>query len=224
LHDTFFQSIQGLMLRFHTATSRLQTEHPAREMFEEALKQSDEVMAEGRDLLIDLHATTSRPNDLPTALANYGEQMRKGRSGDLKVAVNGGIRPLHPIIFEELSRIGKEAIGNAFQHSMARSIEVELNYEPNELRMRVRDDGSGIEANILKEGQREGHLGLPSMRERARNIGAELDLWSRVGLGTEVELRIPATLAYANETSQRKRRRVWIRPRGSKDDSEVIGT
>jgi len=224
LHDTFFQSIQGLMLRFHTATSRLQAEHPAREMFEEALKQSDEVMAEGRDLLIDLHATTSKPNDLPTALANYGEQMRKGRSGDFKVAVNGAIRPLNPIIFEELSRIGKAAIGNAFQHSMARSIEVELNYEPNELRMRVRDDGSGIEANILKEGQREGHLGLPSMRERARNIGAELDLWSRVGLGTEVELRIPATLAYANETSQRKRRRVWIRPRGSKDDSEVIGT
>lgn len=221
LHDTFFQSVQGLLLRFHTATSRLR-EHPAREMFEEALKQSDKVMAEGRDLLVDLHATTSKPNDLPAALADYGEQMRKGRPGDFKVAVNGCIRPLHPIMFEELSRIGKEAIGNAFQHSMACSIEAELNYEPNELRIRIRDDGSGIDAHILKEGQRDGHLGLPSMRERARKIGAELDLWSRMGIGTEVELRIPATLAYANGGSRRKRRKLWVRPRTPKDNSDVI--
>ncbi|HEX8894099.1 MAG TPA: triple tyrosine motif-containing protein [Terriglobales bacterium] len=222
LHDTFFQSIQGLLLRFHTATSRLQAGHPAREMFEEALRQSDEVMAEGRDLLVDLHATSSKPNDLPAALADYGEQLRKERSGNFKVAVNGGIRPLHPIIFEELSRIGKEAIGNAFQHSIARSIEAELNYEPNELRMRIRDDGSGIDANILKEGHRDGHLGLPSMRERARNMGAEFDLWSGVGVGTEIELRIPATLAYANGSSRRKRRKFWVQPRTPKDDSEVI--
>jgi hypothetical protein len=210
LHDTFFQSIQGLLLRFHTATSRLQADHSAREMFEDALKQSDKVMAEGRDLLVDLHATTSRPNDLPTALADYGEQMREGRSGTFKVALNGSARPLHPIIFEELSRIGKEAIGNAFRHSSARSIEAELNYEPNELRMRIRDDGSGIDANILEEGHRDGHLGLPSMRERAKNIGAQLDLWSRSGVGTEIEVRIPASLAYSsaeNGDSQDKPRR-----------------
>jgi signal transduction histidine kinase/ligand-binding sensor domain-containing protein len=202
LHDTFFQSIQGLLLRFHTATSKLQPEHPAREMFEEVLKESDDVMAEGRDLLVDLHATTSKPSDLPTALADYGKQMREGCSGDFKVAVNGSIRPLHPIIFEELFRIGKEAIGNAFRHSTARSIEAELNYEPNELRMRIRDDGTGIDPNVLKEGHRDGHLGLPSMRERARNIGAQLDLWSRTGVGTEIELRIAARLAYASGSDE----------------------
>lgn len=105
--------------------------------------------------------------------------MQEGRSGTVKVAVNGNNRPLHPIVFEELSRIGKEALGNAFRHSMARSIEAELNYEPNELRMRVRDDGVGIEQHVLKEGHRDRHLGLASMRERAKNIGAHLDLWSR---------------------------------------------
>ena len=198
LHDTFFQSIQGLLLRFHTATSKLQPEHPAREMFDEVLKESDDVMAEGRDLLVDLHATTSRLKGLPTALADYGEQMREGRSSNFTVAVNGMVRPLHPIIFEELSRIGKEAIGNAFRHSTARSIEAELNYEPDELRMRIRDDGSGIDVNILKEGHRDGHLGLPSMRARAKNIGAHLDLWSRSGMGTEIEVRIPASLAYSS--------------------------
>jgi signal transduction histidine kinase len=123
--------------------------------------------------------------------------MREGRSSTFKVALNGSVRPLHPIIFEELFRIGKEAIGNAFRHSSARSIEAELNYEPNELRMRIRDDGSGIDANILKEGHRDGHLGLPSMRERAKNVGAQFDLWSRSGVGTEIEVRIPASLAYS---------------------------
>ena len=210
LHDTFFQSIQGLLLRFHTATSKLQPEHPAREMFEDVLKESDDVMAEGRDLLVDLHATTSRLKDLPTALADYGEQMRESRSSNFTVAVNGMVRPLHPIIFEELSRIGKEAIGNAFRHSTARSIEAELNYEPDELRMRIRDDGSGIDANVLKGGHRDGHLGLPSMRARAKNIGAHLDLWSGSGMGTEIEVRVPASLAYSsaqNGDSQDKPRR-----------------
>jgi len=64
--------------------------------------------------------------------------------------------------------------------------------------MRIRDDGAGIEPSMLKDGYRDGHLGLPSMRERAKSIGAQLDLWSRTGVGTEIELRIAARLAYAS--------------------------
>lgn len=198
LHDTFFQSIQGLVLRFNTAASRLEAGHPTRRMFDEALKQSDAVLAEGRELLVHLHAATSKGNDLPAALAQYGEQMQEGCSVDFKVAVTGSLRLLHPVVFEELSRIGKEALSNAFRHSMARSIEAELSYEPRELRMRIRDDGAGIDSRIVEEGRRDGHLGMVSMRARAKNIGAQLDLWSRTGGGTEVELRIPANVAYAS--------------------------
>src|SRR5260370_17329555 len=99
--------------------------------------------------------------------------MGEGRCRTFEGPLNRSVRPLHAIIFEELSRIGKEAIGNAFRHSMARSIEVELNYEPNELRMRIRDDGSGIDANILKEGHPDAHLALPTMRERSNNIASQ---------------------------------------------------
>jgi signal transduction histidine kinase/ligand-binding sensor domain-containing protein len=219
LHDTFLQGVQALILRFHTATKQLPQNHPVRRMFEETLKQSDAVMAEGRELLVDLHATTSKRNDLATTLANYGEHMQEGRSGTFNVAINGDSQTLHPIVYEELARIGKEALGNAFRHSTARSIEAELNYEPNELRMRIRDDGMGIDPNILKEGSRDGHLGLASMRERARNIGAQLDLWSRAGSGTEIELRIPADLAYVSENNG-KRRKFW-QQRGGKNDHEV---
>jgi signal transduction histidine kinase/streptogramin lyase len=209
LHDTFFQSIQGLLLRFNTAASRLDIDHPVRRVFDEALKQSDQVMAEGRELLVHLHAASSKANDLPATLADYGEQLRKVRSVDFKVAVNGDIRPLHPVILEELSRIGNEALGNAFRHSMARSIEAELSYEAKELRMRIRDNGSGIDGSIIEEGRREGHLGLVSMRERAKNIGAKLDLWSRPKGGTEIELRIPANLAYESGAKGKPRRRFW---------------
>ena len=83
-------------------------------------------------------------------------------------------------------------MGNAFRHSGAHSIEAELNYERSELRVRIRDDGTGIDSEILRQGHREGHFGLPGMRERAQRVGAHLDVWSGSGAGTEVELRIAA--------------------------------
>src|SRR5262249_33657561 len=159
LHDTFFQGIQGLLLRFHTVTSQLGRDEPARRMLEETLKQSDQVMLEGRELVLDLRETVSQYNDLPTALADFGGGMQEGVSCDFKVAVNGTIRPLHPVVFEELFKIGKEALGNAFWHSEAHSIETELHYEGSELRIRIRDDGKGIDSTILRQGHRDGHFG-----------------------------------------------------------------
>jgi len=199
LHDTFFQGIQGLLLRFHTATFQLHEGEPARRIFEETLKQSDRVMLEGRELVLDLRATASEQNDLPAAFADFGDGMRKGGSCDFKVVINGSVRPLHPVVFEELFKIGKEAMGNAFRHSGAHSIEAELNYERSELRIRIRDDGRGIEPDILRQGHREGHFGLPGMRERAQRVGAHLDVWSRPGAGTEVEVRIAAGIAYVSK-------------------------
>ncbi len=213
LHDTFFQGIQGLLLRFHTATSQLRKDEPARRILEETLKQSDQVMLEGRELVLDLRETVSEPSDLPTAFADFGERMRKGGSScDFRVVVNGTSRPLHPVVFEELFKIGKEALGNAFRHSGAHSIEAELNYERSEFRIRVRDDGTGIDSIILQQGHREGHFGLPGMRERAKKVGTHLEVWSGAGAGTEVEMRIAAEIAYASEPNVSrfwKLRRLW---------------
>ena len=212
LHDTFFQGIQGLLLRFHTATSQLRQDEPARRIFEETLKQSDQVMLEGRELVLDLRATASEQNDLPTVFDDFGEGIRRGGSCDFKVVVNGSARPLHPAVFDELFKIGKEALGNAFRHSGAHSIETELNYERSELRIRIRDDGAGIDPDILQQGHRDGHFGLPGMRERAKRVGAHLEVWSRAGAGTEVEVRIAAAIAYASEPNGSwswKLRRLW---------------
>jgi signal transduction histidine kinase len=110
--------------------------------------------------------------------------------------VNGTTRALHVIVREETFLITREALINAFAHAEAAKIEVELFYERSGLRVNVRDDGRGIDAELLTAGGRDGHWGLLGMRERAGRIGATLEIYSRANAGTEVQLRVPAALAY----------------------------
>ena len=79
---------------------------------------------------------------------------------------------------------------------IASRIEAEITYDPQCFRLRIRDNGKGIEGNVLEAGARQGHWGLPGIRERAKHIGARLKLWSQPGAGTEAELTVPARLAY----------------------------
>ncbi len=112
---------------------------------------------------------------------------------------------MHPSVRDKIYLIGREALLNAFRHSKANTIEVELEYGLKQLRILVRDDGRGIEPEVLVSG-REGHWGLSGMRERAEVIGACLKLFSRAGAGTEVELSVPGRIAYEIDSSQRSRR------------------
>jgi signal transduction histidine kinase len=106
------------------------------------------------------------------------------------VVVNGLAKPLHPEVAEELYRLGKEALYNAFSHSKSRTIEMELNYERSQLRVCIRDNGAGIAPEVLRAGNAAGHWGLPGMRERAKKIGGSINVWSQIGAGTEVEVRV----------------------------------
>jgi len=83
-----------------------------------------------------------------------------------------------------------------FQHAHARRIEVEFTYEEALFRLRIRDDGSGIDPSVLDQGNRPGHWGLAGMRERAKRIGAKIEFWSQPGAGTEIELSIPGAIAF----------------------------
>ncbi len=111
------------------------------------------------------------------------------------MSVEGSPRDLHPVVRDDIHRIAREALRNAFRHAQADRIEAEVTYGARELRVRIRDDGKGIDPQHLSGG-RARHWGLASMRERAVHIGAQLSLWSEVGAGTEVELRIPGAVAY----------------------------
>src|SRR4029077_20364881 len=136
----------------------------------------------------------------------------------LNVEVEGTSRDLHPILRDEVYRIAGEAVRNAFKHAQARRIEVDLRYDEWEFRLRVRDDGKGIDAQLLNRDGRPGHYGLRGMRERAKLLGGKLAVWSELDSGTEVELRIPASRAY--ETSP-ARRRSWLVDKFSGKEKEM---
>jgi signal transduction histidine kinase len=201
LHDTFFQGVQGLLLRFNTGTSNLRPDDPIRALFIETLKQSDQVMAEGRDMVLDLRADEDAIAALPDVLARAGEQLQDRNSADYNAVVIGQPRELQGLCAVELSCIGKEAIHNAFSHSQARSIECEIAYTDDAVTLRIRDNGIGIDADILRGGRRAGHLGLPGMKERAERIGAKLSIWSQKNGGSEIEVVVPGAVAYATSKS-----------------------
>jgi ligand-binding sensor domain-containing protein/signal transduction histidine kinase len=209
LHDTFLQGIQGLVLSFHTGTQKLPQDHPVRKSFEESLKHSDRVMLEGRNLLSRLHVRRIRPESLTDTFAAVGKEFRYLGPAQFEVIVNGHSRELNTLAQEELAKIGREALFNAFRHARAGRIEVEIHFGILELRLRFRDDGIGVDPAILRDGSVAGHYGLPSMRERASRIRARLELWSRPGAGSEIEVRIPGTIAYSHNRESRIYR--WIR-------------
>ena len=110
---------------------------------------------------------------------------------------------MHPILRNEAYRIASEAICNACRHSGATRIDVEICYDVRQLRVRVKDNGKGVDQKILDGGGREEHYGLPGMYERAKLAGGKLTVGSRPESGTEIELIIPASIAYAKSSAPR---------------------
>jgi signal transduction histidine kinase len=199
LHDTLLQSFQGLMLRFQ-AVSDLLPPGNAKEALDKVLDRADQAILEGREAIQNLRSSTSVTNDLAEAMASLGDELASAHDGEsasaaFSVSIEGTPRNLHPILRDDIYRIAREALRNAFHHAKASKIEAEITYSQRLLRLRIRDDGKGIDPKLLDVG-RHGHWGLPGMRERAQQIGAQLDMWSEAGAGTEVELRIPGAIAY----------------------------
>jgi signal transduction histidine kinase len=203
LHDTLLQGVQGLILKVHAGLRQIPTEVPGRQTIEKALDYGDQVVAEGRDRVRDLRSTAGL-SDLSLAFQRVADEMRQDSSASVKTVVEGTKRELHPVVLEESYSIGREALVNALSHSEGQHVEVGIIYDPKQFRLRVRDDGRGIEPKILEKGSREGHWGLQGMRERAEKIGGQLEFWSRPGTGTEVELTVPAKTAYRSSAAKNK--------------------
>lgn len=158
-----------------------------------------------------LRDSTTVTNDLPVALSTLGRELTAEETGNppvFEVDVEGQSRDLHPILRDEVYRIAGEALRNAFRHAQASRIEVEIHYDAQALRVRIRDDGKGILAEVAAGDRRAGHFGLHGMRERAKLIGANLEVRSDAQSGTEIELTIPASTAYARPGRQL---RSWFR-------------
>jgi signal transduction histidine kinase len=197
LHDTLLQSFQGSLLRFQSARDLLPAHaEKAVEALDGALDRADQAIIEGRDAIQNLRSSAIVSNELAQAITILAEELSSG-SAMFRMSVEGSPCDLHPIVRDDIHRIAREALRNAFRHAQADHIEAEVTYGAREVRLRIRDDGKGIDPKHLSAG-RARHWGLTSMRERAAQIGAQLNLWSEVGAGTEVELRIPGSVAYGS--------------------------
>src|ERR1700754_498691 len=196
LHDTLLQSVQGLILKFHALLKQIPADSPAHDALEKTLDHADQVLAEGRDSIRNLRVNSASLSDLPAAFRSVAEETSQGRDAVFKTVVEGRVRDLHPLVLEECYCIGREAIINALSHSEGQHVEAEIAYDVRQFRLRVRDDGRGIEPKILEAGGRSGHWGLQGMRERAEKIGGQLRFWSRPETGTEVERFVWGSTAY----------------------------
>ncbi|MFZ6768088.1 two-component regulator propeller domain-containing protein [Undibacterium sp. Di26W] len=195
LHDTILQTVHALVLQMHVATQKLPAAEPGREAMERALDLATNTISEGRDRIRGLRSRTEDQLDL---LAVLREKVNAEQLGTAELATqnSGEIRRLHPVIFEEVLAIICEAIRNAYQHSGASQIEVQMNYGPDGITVIVQDNGRGIPQEIANAGHRAGHWGMIGMQERAKRIGGELSLKSSGTAGTRWIFSLCPELAY----------------------------
>ena len=195
LHDTLLQGFLSASMQLHVAVNAVPAESPAKGPLRHVQQLITRVIDEGRNAVRGLRAAPETGDDLDQALARIPAEIVAPEEMTFQVVVDGQPRPLHPIIRDEMYRIGREAAVNAFRHSSGTRVEIEIEYSPHHVRMLVRDNGKGIDEHVLRTG-RDGHWGLSGMRERAQRIGAGFHVWSRTGAGTEVELSVPSHVAF----------------------------
>ena len=214
MHDTLLQSLNGLILRFQAARNMLpRRPEDAIRILDSALTRADQAITESRDAIQGLRSAPVAPIDLADLLTAMGQEMADALeenrdSPAFYVKVEGERRILFPALQDEIYRIGREALRNAFLHADARHIDARIFYDERLLRLRVRDDGKGIAPEVLEQGGRAGHWGLVGIRERAKRMGAQLDFSSKIGAGTEVQLTVPDSVAYAPTSGDPERKPV----------------
>ena len=218
LHDTLLQSFQGALLRFQSAANIFATRpDEARERLERALDQAQAAITEGRDAVQGLRSSATTLNDLANGIAAVGAELTNDPSASnppaIEVDVVGESRDLNPVVRGEAYRIAGEALRNAVKHAHARRIVVTIDYEARQFRLSVRDDGHGMDEETMRPQQPPGHFGLSGMRERAAIVKGRLEVRSAMGFGTEIELQVPAAIAYG-VSARPWWLRVFARPNG----------
>ena len=195
LHDTLLQGFLALSMQLHDAVDQLPECCTAKPRFRDLTKLCDRVVEEGRIAVQGLRTPVSSYPSLGHALANVPMVLGLPSEVGFRVIVEGKRRVLKARMGDEIYRIGREAIVNAYRHSRAGSVETAIEYRPTEIRVAVRDNGCGIDGQKFHPGN-NGQWGIQGMRERAERIGARLRIMSKVALGTEVELCVPGRIAF----------------------------
>src|SRR6266850_1231232 len=195
LHDTLLQGFISASMQLHVAADQVPASSPAKPLIGRVLQLMGQVIEEGRNAVRGFRSTQGEPQDLEQAFSRVRQELVLQEQIEFRVIVEGSQYSLHPVIRDEVYSIGREALVNAFRHSGASRVEVEIEYSAAHLRVLVRDDGSGIDSEVVESGL-DGHWGLSGMHERAQKIGGRLKVWSRAGTGTEIEMSIQGQIAF----------------------------
>jgi signal transduction histidine kinase/sugar lactone lactonase YvrE len=195
LHDTFLQTVQGLMLRLDAVAASLPPGDRARRQLEAVLDDAGEAIGEGRDQLQELRAGDNLV--LEDVLMESIARLRNGSKVAITLDVEGERRALRASVAAETADLAREALRNACAHGGATRVQVKLVYGRRALLLAIEDDGRGFPPDVLGAGGRNGHWGMVGMRERAARIGAHLEFANEVRGGAAVMLEVPAGRAYA---------------------------
>jgi signal transduction histidine kinase len=189
LHDTLLQGVFGLLMRFQSVAEDWPAGQPVRRALEAALDSAETTLTEGRRRISQLRDRADDSLPLSDALSQLADDLARDSPTRLSVEFSGLERPLEPALREEVYGVAAEALMNAFQHAQAAEVRLELRWDARSLHLRVRDDGVGMAAQLLRDG-RPAHWGIVGMRERAESIRATLTLASRPRQGTTVALHV----------------------------------
>lgn len=213
LHDTLLPGFLSASMQVQAAANRLPADSDVKAMLNRASDLMRRSLEEARNAVCGLRTRECPSTELAEAFSRIrDETMHCRQPGDrpnFRVIRGGSCKALHPAIRDEVYWIGREAPINSFRHSNAKNIEIEVQYGTKSLRVLVRDDGLGIDPDLLAAG-RHRHWGLSGMRERAERIGSRLSLWSRPRCGTEVDLSVPARLAFHDTKPVRRTGREFV--------------
>ncbi len=208
LHDTLLQGIQGLLLTFHVATQKLPPDDESKEMLENALSSADRIIIEGRNRVNSLRSEHLTDAELATSLENVGEDLRIDNEIDYRVSRSGIDATLFAHVADEVFYMAREALTNAFHHSGASRIRLELFYGHRYFRMSCKDNGSGFDT---RTGVKPGHGGLKRMLERTQRLGGQFACRSKLLQGTEILFEMPSIRAYQNYSRLRSYLRAFQR-------------
>ncbi len=209
LHDTLLQSFNALLPHLQTVSNVLPSQpDEAKRRVDRVIEQATNAIMDGRDTVHGLRSGGSATTDLDWAISNFAKELLSEAASEpvpeIHVQVEGKPTPLNPIVRDEVYRIATEAVRNAIRHANARRIEVEIRFDEQHLRLRIGDNGAGIDPAILNRDHKAGHWGLRGMQERAKLVGGTLEVWSQPNVGTEIELSISAATVYAKPPSVRR--------------------
>ena len=198
LHDTLLQGIQALLLRLQVWAGDATLPAERRSEIATVVLQAREIVVEGRERILALRRADLECEDLLESLTELGSTESAGQVARFEMTSNGQQRPLISETCQQLIDIGREAIRNAHRHARASHVVMTVDYRNSSLRMRIVDDGRGIDPEVLRAGHRRGHFGLVGMRERATQLGAHFSIESDRIRGTRITVTVPGGVAFVD--------------------------